>query len=117
MFECEWLIMATKKVKSAGRFKERYGQKTRAIVSRIEKTARTTHECPSCMKKTLKRQAAGIWVCGKCGVKLAGGAYSPSTASGKILGQLRGGKFREVKTPVAEQTEPEETQEEKEVVV
>ncbi|MCK5299527.1 MAG: 50S ribosomal protein L37Ae [Candidatus Aenigmarchaeota archaeon] len=76
----------TKKVLSGGRFGVRYGKKIRQRVGKIEQSSRAKFECPfCCTQKKLKRGAAGIWECSKCGIKLAGGAYSPSTTSSKIM--------------------------------
>lgn len=67
----------TKKVGSAGRYGARYGKKTKSRVIKVEKKQRRRHECPSCQKKTLKREAAGIWACKNCGFRMAGKAYVP----------------------------------------
>ncbi len=77
--------MATKKVKSAGRYGIRYGKKIRDKTAAVESNSRAVHNCPSCLKKGLKRQAAGIWQCRICDLKLAGGAYSPKTSATKII--------------------------------
>lgn len=65
----------TKKVGPAGRFGVRYGRKVKERIARLEETKK--HKCPACLKLTLKREAAGIWVCKKCGLKFAGKAYKP----------------------------------------
>ncbi len=75
----------TKKIKSAARFGARYGKKIRHLVAEIESSSRAKHVCPQCKARRLKRVAAGIWECRKCGTKVAGGAYAPSTTAGKIL--------------------------------
>ncbi len=78
--------MPTKKVKSAGRFGPRYGKKIRLGIARVEALSRAKYRCPNCMSPNkLKRTAAGIWECKKCGVKVAGGAYSPETGAKKTI--------------------------------
>ena len=66
-----------KKVGSAGRFGARYGKKVRKIVAEIEKVQKQRHICPKCNMPYVKRVAAGIWECKKCGIKFAGLAYVP----------------------------------------
>lgn len=73
----------TKKVKSAGRFGQRYGVKIRHMVRRIEEKQKGWHLCPRCGRKRVKRESTGIWVCRKCNAKFAGGAYLPRTTAGK----------------------------------
>ncbi len=74
----------TKKVGSTGRFGPRYGAKLRRQVLDIERKRAEPHRCPSCATKgSLKRKAAGLWVCKKCGAVFAGGAYVPYTDAGK----------------------------------
>ncbi|HDD04917.1 MAG TPA: 50S ribosomal protein L37ae [Candidatus Aenigmarchaeota archaeon] len=67
----------TKKVKSAGRYGVRYGLKLRKKLLEVEKEQKKKHICPNCKKPGLKRLAAGIWYCKKCGAKFAGKAYVP----------------------------------------
>ena len=73
----------TKKVGSTGRFGARYGAKLRRRVLDIEKKRNEPHRCPSCATRALKRKAAGLWTCNKCGLLFAGGAYVPYTDAGK----------------------------------
>jgi large subunit ribosomal protein L37Ae len=75
----------TKKIGSAGRFGPRYGRRPREEVRRIEIIQRSRHICPACGKKSLRRVASGIWACGVCKKKIAGGAYRPSTGAAKML--------------------------------
>lgn len=77
----------TKKVGSAGKFGSRYGLRTRKKIMNIEKSTRIRHKCPSCLRISLKRKVAGIWECRKCGMKMAGGAYSPQTSATKLMKQ------------------------------
>ncbi len=80
----------TKKVGPAGRFSSRYGVKIRKLVKNIESVQRAKHICPSCGHRAVKRDAAGIWRCRKCGTVFAGGAYVPRTDTSlnieKVLG-------------------------------
>jgi len=73
----------TKKVGSTGRFGSRYGAKLRRRVLDIEKKRNEPNRCPSCATRALKRKAAGLWTCNKCGLLFAGGAYVPYTDAGK----------------------------------
>lgn len=68
-----------KKIGSAGRYGARYGKKVRQLVSDIEKVQKQRHICPRCDMPYVKRVAAGIWSCRKCGAKFAGGAWIAST--------------------------------------
>lgn len=69
--------MRTKKVYTTRRFGTRCGKKIRERVIEIEKEQRKKHTCPYCFKTGVKRVAAGIWECKKCGIKFAGKAYKP----------------------------------------
>ena len=63
---------------SVKRFGARYGRKTKLKFSKVETEQRKLHKCPYCNKVAVKRLAAGIWNCRKCGAKFAGKAYSVS---------------------------------------
>ncbi len=76
-------LARTKKVGTTGRFGARYGAKLRRRVLDIEKKRNEPHRCPSCATRALKRKAAGLWTCNKCGLLFAGGAYVPYTDAGK----------------------------------
>ncbi len=78
----------TKRVKSAGRFGSRYGVGIRKRVLKVEEKQRQKHICPHCKKGQLKRQATGIYVCSKCGLKIAGGAYTPTTLIGNAVKKM-----------------------------
>ncbi|MEO2117710.1 MAG: 50S ribosomal protein L37Ae [Methanocaldococcus sp.] len=75
----------TKKVGPTGRFGPRYGLKIRVRVRDVEVKAKKKYKCPVCGFPKLKRVSTSIWVCGKCGAKIAGGAYTPETGAGKAV--------------------------------
>lgn len=66
-----------KKIGTAGRFGSRYGKKDRTKIAAIEKIQKQKHICPKCNMPYVKRLSSGIYLCGKCGTKFAGGAYFP----------------------------------------
>jgi large subunit ribosomal protein L37Ae len=70
---------------SAGRFGARYGRVARRRVADIEDDMRDEHECPECGKDAVERQGTGIWQCGYCDYKFAGGTYRPETPGGKTV--------------------------------
>jgi large subunit ribosomal protein L37Ae len=77
-------IMArTKKVGITGRFGARYGRKAKRSVKIIEENMKQKHVCPQCDRPGVKRVAAGIWKCSKCGTVFTGGAYTPETPMAK----------------------------------
>lgn len=55
----------------------RYGATLRKRYSQIIRLLRGKRECPACGKRALRRLAVGIWSCGRCGHRFAGGAYQP----------------------------------------
>jgi large subunit ribosomal protein L37Ae len=76
-------LARTKKVGSTGRFGARYGAKLRRRVLDIDNKRKEPTRCPKCATRALKRKAVGLWVCKKCDLLFAGGAYVPYTDAGK----------------------------------
>jgi len=70
---------------SAGRFGARYGRVARRRVAEIEGDMNADHVCPDCGEDTVDRKGTGIWECGYCGHKFAGGTYKPETPGGKTV--------------------------------
>jgi len=66
----------TKKIKASGRFGSGYGTRVRKRINKIEGVQRKKQICPYCSKPGVKRVAAGIWHCKKCGKRFAGPAYT-----------------------------------------
>jgi len=106
------MVKRTKKVGPAGRLGSRYGVKARTRVRNVELVQKAKHKCPSCGHIKVKRISTSIWQCRKCGIKFAGGAYTPKTEAGQMLARaLRG----EVKVPgIQEEEEPIEEESPKE---
>jgi large subunit ribosomal protein L37Ae len=80
--------MSTKKVGSTGRFNERYGVGIRKRVLKVEQKMNKAISCPFCSFLTIKRTAAGLYVCRKCGAKFTGGAYEAETLIGKTIKKM-----------------------------
>lgn len=74
----------TYKVGPAGSFGARYGTVVRKRYSTLMTGLRAAHECPQCHITAVRRLSVGIWLCGRCGFKFAGGAYAPTTKLGEI---------------------------------
>lgn len=72
------MAMRTRKVGAAGKFGSRYGKKIREDFVKIESLKKTSWECPRCLKKRVRRLAAGVWECDACKHRFAGKAYKPS---------------------------------------
>jgi len=53
----------------------RYGLKPRKKFTLIHKLLKAKRRCPDCGSIQFRRQAVGIWLCKKCGYKIAGTAY------------------------------------------
>ncbi|PSQ26570.1 50S ribosomal protein L37ae [Halobacteriales archaeon QS_9_68_17] len=70
---------------SAGRFGARYGRVARRRVAEIESDTNDDHTCPDCGSNAVDRQGTGIWQCGKCGYKFAGGTFRPRTPGGRTV--------------------------------
>ncbi|WP_135826483.1 50S ribosomal protein L37ae [Halorussus ruber] len=70
---------------SAGRFGARYGRVARKRVADIESDMNDDHTCPDCGSDAVDRQGTGIWQCGRCGYKYAGGTYRPETPAGRTV--------------------------------
>lgn len=74
----------TYKVGPSGSFGARYGTVARKRYATIVTELRAAHECPQCHIAAVKRLSVGVWLCGRCGFKFAGGAYAPTTKLGQI---------------------------------
>jgi len=98
----------TKKVGSTGRFKSRYGVRTRTQVRNIEIKQKAKHICPSCGHQKVKRIGTSIWQCKKCGSKFAGGAYQPRTEAGQNVEKMLKGEFEK---PILEAEKTEKVEE------
>jgi len=78
----------TKKVSETGRFGSRYGVGIRKRIHKIEQKQKEKSSCPACGAAKVKRLAAGLFVCAKCGHKFAGGAYVPETLPGSAVKKM-----------------------------
>ena len=100
----------TKKVGPAGRFQSRYGVRARTRVRNVEVQQKQKYNCPSCGNKSVKRISTSIWQCKKCGIKIAGGAYSPHTEAGQNVEKIIRGEI--IPEPIKKQVpeKPEEVE-------
>ena len=103
----------TRKVGITGKYGTRYGQKLRKQVKAIEILQRTKSICPFCGKKSIKREAAGIWKCRGCRRSIAGGAWefvtTAATTAKTTINRLKK-NLESRKKPEVEREEDEEEQ-------
>lgn len=79
-----------KKKRSFGlRLRTRGGMSVRKQWTRITMDKRSRHKCPRCSSPSVKRDGVGVWECGKCGHRFAGGAYQPFTRVGQASQRIR----------------------------
>ena len=104
----------TRKVGITGKYATRYGQKLRKQVKAIEILQRTKSICPFCGKKSIKREAAGIWKCRGCRRAIAGGAWefvtTAATTAKTTINRLKK-NIESRKKPEAERDEDEDDEE------
>ena len=109
----------TKKVGITGKYATRYGQKLRKQVKSIEILQRVKSICPFCGKKTIRREAAGIWKCRGCRRAIAGGAWefvttAATTAKTTINRLKKNLESRKKPEKEIDEDEEEEEQQQKE---
>ena len=101
----------TKKVGITGKYATRYGQKLRKQVKAIEILQRVKSICPFCGKKSIRREAAGIWKCRGCRRAIAGGAWefvtTAATTAKTTINRLKK-NLESRKKPEKERDEEEE---------
>ncbi|MBI5347256.1 MAG: hypothetical protein HZB66_01455 [Candidatus Aenigmarchaeota archaeon] len=56
-------------------FGSRYGKRIKELNEKILAKSRSRYKCPSCSRTAIRREAAGIWKCRKCGAKFASDSY------------------------------------------
>ena len=79
----------TKVVGIAGRYGARYGATLRKKVRDILERRYSPHQCPFCgYTGRVVRISTGLWMCEKCGMKWAGGAYVPRTEISKYFPKI-----------------------------
>ena len=91
---------------SVKRFGARYGRGVKLKFGKIEAEQRKKHPCPYCRAVRVKRVAAGIWECRKCGSKFTGRAYTLGTPRGRV--QIEEEPVKAPEAPAAEEA-PAET--------
>ena len=105
----------TRKVGITGKYATKYGQKLRKQVKAIEILQRTKSICPFCGKKSIKREAAGIWKCRGCRRAIAGGAWefvtTAATTAKTTINRLKK-NIESRKKPEKEREEDEEDEKE-----
>ena len=66
----------------------RGGRSVRSKLRKIQEKKKQKYSCPRCEKSAVKRRETGVWYCKSCGIVFAGGAYSPTTPTGKVAARI-----------------------------
>ena len=69
----------TQKTGITARYGSRYGVSVRRRAGAALNKLKRSYTCPTCQYPKVRRQAAGIWACKKCGHTFAGGVWEPFT--------------------------------------
>jgi len=67
--------LARRKKSSLTGLGARYGIKIRKKYTAVHRLLKAKRKCPECGSIKFGRKAVGVWVCKKCGFKIAGMAY------------------------------------------
>ena len=73
--------MPSKDLGPVKRLGVRYGRTPKYKLAQIEIEQKTKKPCPYCTKKTVTREAAGIYFCEHCKIQFTGKAYTFHTTT------------------------------------
>jgi len=79
----------TQRLGPAARYGPRYGVSVRNRAAAAIKKLSRKYTCPVCQYQRVRRQAAGIWGCKKCGHTFAGGVWEPFTRATDANNRIR----------------------------
>lgn len=68
-----------RKSKTTTEFGAKFGSLVRKKYTKVTNNLRLKRNCPECNSIKFKRQSVGIWLCNKCGFKVADSAYETTT--------------------------------------
>jgi len=88
----------------------RYGATVRKRYVKVITELKKPHRCSQCGFTRVKRVSVGVWQCGKCGFKFAGGAYTPVTKLGVVARRAAKGMPVEEAQKAASAAEAEATE-------
>ncbi|MBK70012.1 MAG: 50S ribosomal protein L37ae [Euryarchaeota archaeon] len=97
----------TQKAGLTARFGSRYGVSVRRRAGSALRKKSREYTCPSCQYPKVRRKAAGIWECRKCGHTFTGGVWEPFTraseANSRVIRRSMEGATATDMTVIAQQ--------------